>query len=62
MPKMELNGISFVEKEEDQYVIINMNKYQVDDIVKKGPSIDEIRKDSVIMFYEDKQFSLPLRL
>ena len=60
MPKIKLNGITFFEKEKDRYVIINMYKYQLDDIVKNGPSIDEIRKDSIIMFYKDKQFILPL--
>lgn len=60
MPKMKLNGITFFEKEKDRYVIINMYKYQLDDIVKNGPSIDEIRKYSIIMFYKDKQFILPL--
>ncbi len=60
MPEMELNGITFFEKEKDRYIIINMNKYQLDDIVENGPSIDEIRKDSVIMFYKNKQFILPL--
>ena len=62
MPKMKLNGITFFEKEKDRYVIINMYKYQIDDVVEKGPSIDEIRKDSIIMFYEDTQFILPLGL
>ena len=62
MPKMKLNGITFFEKEKDRYVIINMYKYQLDDVVEKGPSIDEIRKDSIIMFYEDTQFILPLGL
>ena len=62
MPKMKLNGITFFEKEKDRYVIINMYKYQLDDVVKNGPSIDEIRKDSIIMFYKDKQFIFPLDL
>lgn len=62
MPEMELNGITFFEKEEDRHIIINMNKYQLNDIVEKGPSIDEIRKDSVVMFYRNKQFILPLRM
>ena len=62
MPKMKINGITFFEKEKDRYVIINMYKYQLDDVVEKGPTIDEIRKDSVIMFYKDKQFILPLDL
>jgi hypothetical protein len=62
MPKMKLNGITFFEKEKDRYVIINMYKYQLDDVIKNGPTIDEIRKDSIIMFYKDKQFILPLGL
>ncbi len=61
MPEMTLNVVSFTEKKKDQYIIMNMKKYQLDEIINKGPSVEEIQKDSVILQYEGKRFMMSLR-
>ncbi len=60
LPEMDLNGVAYLNKVEDRYVFINMNKYQVDDLVDKGPSVEEIKQNSVIMFYKNRRFILSL--
>jgi len=61
LPEMDLNGIAFLDKEEERYIFINMDKYQVDDLVDMGPAIEEIKQNSVIMNYKNRRFILSLR-
>jgi hypothetical protein len=60
MPDMKLNVVSFTEKKKNQYIIMNMKKYQLDEIINKGPSVEEIQKDAVILQYEGKRFMMSL--
>jgi len=60
MPKMNLNGVAFLDNEEDRYIFINMNKYQVGDDVDMGPSVVDIRKNSAIMRFKKRLFILTL--
>ncbi len=61
MPEMELNAIIFSKKESDRYVFVNMIKYHVKDVVESGPTIEEISENFIVLHYENKQFTLPLK-
>ena len=60
LPEMDLNGVAFLDKVEERYVFINMDKYQVDDLVDMGPALQEIKQNSVIMNYKNRRFILSL--
>ncbi len=61
MPEMELNGIIFTKKESNRYVFVNMIKYHVNDVVESGPTIEEISRNFIVLHYENKKFTLPLK-
>ncbi|MEE9337120.1 MAG: general secretion pathway protein GspB [Methylococcaceae bacterium] len=61
MPEMELNGIIFSKKESNRYVFVNMIKYHVNDVVESGPTIEEISRNFIVLHYENKKFTIPLK-
>ena len=61
MPEMELNGIIFTKKERNRYVFVNMIKYHVNDVIESGPTIAEIGRNFIVLHYENKKFTLPLK-
>lgn len=61
IPKIKLNGIIFLENEDDRYVLINMIKYYVDDDVDFDLFIDKILQNSVVMSYKNKQFVISMQ-
>ena len=58
LPEIEINGIAFFKKKKDRFVFINMTKYRVDDIVEPELSLEEIRRNSIVMRYQNRRFIL----
>ncbi len=57
-PKIKLNGVIFLDDEKDRYVLINMEKFYVDDKVNVDLTVEDIKQDSVVMRYGSRQFSV----
>lgn len=62
IPAIKLNGIVFLDKEEDSYVLINMIKYYEQDVVDFDLFVDSISQDSVVMNFRNKRFILTMRM
>lgn len=58
VPKMTINVLYYSSNPAERFVIINMKKYKTGELTKDSVDLKEIRRDSLVMSYQNQTFRL----
>jgi general secretion pathway protein B len=58
VPPLKINLFAYGSRPEDRFVVINMGRYQVGDVLPPGIRLERIDEDSLTLHFEGKRFRL----
>ena len=59
LPELHLDVHVYSTKPADRFVYINMRKYHEGAVLQEGPTVERIRRDGVVLNYQNLRFILP---
>jgi general secretion pathway protein B len=59
LPELHLDVHVYSTKPADRFVYINMRKYHEGAVLQEGPTVERIRRDGVVLSYQNLRFILP---
>jgi general secretion pathway protein B len=59
LPELHLDVHVYSTKPADRFVYINMRKYHEGAALQEGPTVERIRRDGVVLNYQNLRFILP---